>query len=449
MVAVQERETHTKEELPIVGFSGPDAPRREDMRRCVHCGLCLAACPTFRVLGSELDSPRGRIFQMRMVAEGKVSLYDPNFRQHMFACLDCRACETACPSGVEYGKLIEATRSQLKPAGRTEALLLRVVLGEVFSHPMLLDVAGLALRFYQKSGLQALARRTGVLKRLGKLGELEGLLPRAQGGLLRPRLPEVLPAKGTRRARVALVSGCVMSQLFGETNLATARVLVENGCEVVTPPDQRCCGALHEHAGERELARQLARHNIEVFEKLGVDAIIINAAGCGSMLKEYGHLLEHDPQYAARARAFSAKVRDINEYLVEIGFRPPKGEIRRRVTYQDACHLRHAQRISEPPRVILKSIPGIELVEMWESDMCCGSAGIYNITNSDISMQLLDMKMDNIVAVQPQTIVASNPGCIIQLAYGAKKRGLNVDVVHPVDLLDEAYRREAGPYRLA
>lgn len=414
---------------------------RKLIKQCVHCGLCLSACPTYKILGSELDSPRGRVYQARGVQEGRISLTDPNFRLHIDRCLNCRACETACPSGVQYGQILEATRAALPPASPAEATIKQFVFGRVFTSPTMLNLLGLSTRLYQKTGLQRLVRASGLLDRLpGNLGKLEAILPPLQGGVLKTPLPALVPARGTKRGRVALITGCVQDQFFSQTNAATARVLAINGYDVVVPPDQVCCGALHTHGGEREMARELARRNIAQFEATGADLYIINAAGCGSTLKEYDHLLADDPDWAARARDFSHNVRDINELLASIDFNRNFGEIRKRVTYQDACHLAHGQRITEQPRDLIRAIPGIELIELGEADTCCGSAGIYNVTQYDLSMKLLDRKLDYLEKTKAQLLVASNPGCIIQLMYGIRQRGLNIEVIHPVDLLDRAYR---------
>jgi glycolate oxidase iron-sulfur subunit len=317
----------------------------------------------------------------------------------------------------------------------------RVVLDGVFASPRLLDAAGLALRAYGRVGLGRAARKVGVFRALPqRLDEMEALLPPTQP--YRP-LPPVTPALGEQVARVGMIGGCVMKQVFSGTNAVTARVLATNGCDVLTPPSQGCCGALHAHAGRRETARQLARRMIDLFPDT-LDAVVVNAAGCGSMLKEYGHLLADDPAYAQRAVAFAGRVRDITEWLDEIGLRPPSVRVETRVTYQDACHLRHAQGIRLQPRRLLRMIPGLELVEMAGADDCCGSAGIYNITQPDLAMRLLDQKMDRVAATGARVVAAANPGCIIQLAYGARRRGMRLTVAHPIDLLDRAYHASSG-----
>jgi len=410
------------------------------LKECVHCGLCLDYCPTYRVLGHEADSPRGRIYQVRQVYEGKVSPDNLDFRQHIFACLDCRACQTACPSGVQYGAIIEAARAIADPVDPTEKTVGRAILGSVFTRPRLLDLAGFGLRLYQRSGLQTLTRKAGVLRVLPqRLREMEAMLAPTQGGLFRWRAPVVTPARGTARYRVGFVEGCVMSQFFSDTNAATVRVLAANGCAVHSPPRQGCCGALQMHTGDRSVARDLARKNIDAFSPLQLDAIIINAAGCGSTLKEYGHLLADDPAYAERAADFAARVKDVSEFLASIDLVPPTRAVPMKVTYQDACHLVHGQGIRNQPRQLLRAIPGLELVEMSDSDVCCGSAGIYNLTHPDVSVQLLDQKMAHIAATGAQAVVAPNPGCSMQLAYGARRKGMPLQQLHVVDLLDKAY----------
>src|SRR5262245_53190732 len=409
------------------------------LKECVHCGLCLDYCPTYRVLGHEADSPRGRIYQVRQVYEGKVSPDDLDFRQHVFACLDCRACQTACPSGVQYGAIIEAARAITTPPNASEKTIGRAVLGTVFTRKPLLDLAGLGLRLYQRTGLQRTVRASGALGVLPpRLREMEAMLGPTQGGVLRWRAPSVTPAVGTPRYRVGFIEGCIMPQFFGNTNAATVRVLAANGCVVYSPPRQGCCGALQMHTGDRSIARDLARRNIDAFEPLALDAIIINAAGCGSTLKEYGHLLSDDPHYAERAASFTARVKDVSEFLASIELVPPRRPVPMRVTYQDACHLVHGQGIRNQPRALLKAIPGLELIEMKDSDVCCGSAGIYNLTHPDVATQLLDQKMANVLATGANAIVAPNPGCSMQLAYGAQRMGKKLELLHVVDLLDRS-----------
>ncbi len=411
----------------------------EDLGRCVHCGFCLPTCPTYQVFGVEMDSPRGRIIQIEAAKRGAIPLRSQSLRTHLSLCLACRACETACPSGVAYGRIIEGARAALPPPSGWQGALQNSVLRGIFTRPGLLSTAGLAMRLYQGTGLVSAVRAVGLP---GRLGEMERLLPRAQGPIWQGSLPTRYAARGSRRLRVALIRGCVMQQFFARTNEATARVLAENGCEVVAPAAAGCCGALHVHAGDRETARRLARRNIDAFLALDADLIVINAAGCGSTLKEYGELLADDPVYAARAAIFAAKMRDVNELLAALPLRRPRAALAVRVTYQDACHLAHAQGVRAQPRAVLSAIPGLELVELSGSDNCCGSAGIYNVTQPATAQALLERKMDAVAATKADFLVVANPGCAIQIGAGIRQRGLAMRVVHPVDLLDRAYAAE-------
>ncbi len=453
------------------------------MRQCIHCGFCLPTCPTYAVLGVEMDSPRGRIYQMQAVAEGRMMI-SSEFVDHMYCCLGCRACETACPSGVQFGKLIEAAREQIQietsnvpifnkqslesiehsgngtmifnrdPVERNplNALIGRVLRFFFFDFMLpsrtITSLIFALLKIYQRSGLQTLIHRSGLLDLAntlptplqGTLKTPEELMPPVSGELIPPPLPEVTPALTQKRYRVGFISGCIMDQIYRDVNEATIRVLTANGCEVITPPLQKCCGALHVHAGEAKQGRQLARHNIDTFEPYDCDAIIINSAGCGSNLKEYGHLLRDDPAYASRAMEFSAKVKDISEFLVSIELNRELGPLSRTITYHDACHLFHGQKVKQQPRELLRDIPGLTIINLKESDWCCGSAGIYNITNQEMASQLLERKMINILATGANVVVTGNPGCMMQIALGARQRGYDVAVMHPVQLLDESYR---------
>ncbi len=417
---------------------------REKIRACVHCGLCLTACPTYRVLGLEMDSPRGRIYQMKGVSDGAISPADPKFRVHMYRCLDCRACETACPSGVQYGPLVETARSMVPPASRREAVLRRLVLGGIFTRPRLVALAGALTRAYQQSGAQRTLRRTGLLRCLPmNLGRLEHLLPPLQGPVLQRSIPLFTPAIGEKRGTVAFFTGCVMDEFFRETNRATVRVLAANGFDVVTPRAQACCGALHLHSGARDLALGLARRNVEEFARLNADYIVNNAGGCGSTLKEYADLLASDPGYAHKTEQVTAKMRDVHELLAEVGLRPPKGRVEARVTLQHSCHLFHAQKVRTAPQDLIRQIPGVHYVPLQGADQCCGSAGIYNITNYDLSMSIMDRKLEDIKATGAEILATPNPGCMIQVAYGLREQGIPMEVVHPIDLLDRAYRNGA------
>jgi glycolate oxidase iron-sulfur subunit len=424
----------------VPGFQAPDVPSDSILQTCVHCGLCLPNCPTYRELYAEPSSPRGRIHLIRQVADGRVGLDSAVFREQMYQCLDCRACEAVCPSGVQYGKLVEAARAQIeRTTERTwsQRLLRRVVFGGLFaSMPRFRQFAAL-LRLYQRTGVQRLARATGLLRFLG-LAERERMLPPIDRQFLVPTGQTWAP-EGTAQRRVALFAGCIMSTAYAEIDRATARVLAANGCEVAAPPGQGCCGALHVHAGLLDDGRALMRRNVEAFESLDVEAIIVNAAGCGAALKEYGHLLADDPVYAERAAAVAARVKDVTEYLASIGLTPPAGRLDLRVTYQEPCHLVHAQGVKAQPRQLLRAIPGLQLVEMAESDLCCGSAGIYNLTNPGLSADLRRRKVTNALATEPEVIVSANPGCMLQLQAGLPEAGSPVRVRHLVELLDEAY----------
>jgi glycolate oxidase iron-sulfur subunit len=430
----------------LSGFSATDKPEYEDMARCVHCGLCLNHCPTYRLWGMEADSPRGRIRQMALVDQGRLELGEA-FVTHMDRCLDCRACETACPSGVEYGKLVEAARAQIEQKykrPRATRLARRWVYQGLLPHPRRIAAVARALRFYQRSGLQAVARRSGLLRLLG-LAAKEGLLPQIDTEFFFSRLGKTFPAQGPRRARVAFFAGCVAQVTFAELNDATIRVLQANGCEVAVPAGQLCCGALAAHAGVRNTARDVARTNIEVFLREEFDAVVTNAAGCGATLKEYAHLLGENDAGHEQAEKFSGRVQDVTEFLAELGLVAPLLRVPLRVTLQDSCHLIHGQKIREAPRKLIRAVPGVELVEMPLADHCCGSAGVYNITQPEASMALLKEKMGYARATGAQAIVTANPGCILQLRAGAQLHSTGQEVLHVVDLLDRALGNSATP----
>jgi glycolate oxidase iron-sulfur subunit len=405
----------------------------------VHCGLCLDNCPTYRVLGTEMDSPRGRIYQMLQVDAGRLALAD-SFVTHIDRCLGCLNCQTACPSGVQYGHLLERTRSQIQQ-NYQRSWLNRKVTNYFYSKVLpsfgKLSQTAKLVRFYQRSGLQAFARKTGLLNLLG-VTDLDALSPRIDTEFSFRQLGQVFPAEGVRRGRVALLIGCVSSVAFAELNRATIRVLTRNGIEVCIPKEQSCCGALHAHAGFLDDARAQARRNIDAMLSPDIDAIVSNAAGCGATMKEYGDLLEHDPKYAELAKEFAAKVRDVTEYLGNVGLLEPKRKLKARVTYSDPCHLAHAQNVRKQPRALLKAI-GAELVEMPRADSCCGSAGVYNVVQNELSMQILDEKMDYVALVEPEIVATANVGCMLQLAAGAKRKHLDVKVQHVIELLDQAY----------
>jgi len=437
-----------KDLLKDVGAPPKEDPIYEEILKCVGCGLCLPHCPTYREVGTEMASPRGRISLIKEHLHGKLRITD-RFAEHLYLCLECLACETACPSGVKFHRIMEPAREAIEKNLQRpplERMLRDIVFKSIFPYPKRLQVLFQLLRIYQISGAQWLVRKTGLLGYISEpLKEMEQMLPRIPPRSLRQALKEVTPALGGgKRYRVGFLSGCVMNAALTPINLATVRVLARNGCEVITPRFQKCCGALHLHNGEGETARQMARYNIDIFEKAHLEVILVNSAGCGSALKEYGELLKEDPQYAQRAHAFSQKVRDISEFLVSIDFVKPdpgKPEARPlRVAYDDPCHLLHAQGIKWEPRELLRAIPGLALIELRESDWCCGSAGIYNITQPELSMRLLDRKMSHVAATGADILATANPGCILQLSLGAKRAGLKLEVVHVIELLDRAYR---------
>jgi glycolate oxidase iron-sulfur subunit len=436
--------------LPVIPAKGADIDY-ELFLDCVHCGLCTSACPTYVELGDENDSPRGRIYLMRAVTDGRIDL-DAEVRRHLDLCLDCRACESACPSGVQYGKLIEPFRIHLaKTEGTSDNLgfFQRLLLFHVTTYARRMRWALAPARFMQITRLDWLLQKIGFFRILPRsLQQVHAMLPR-----LKPhygRLREVLPAEGMRRARVALFTGCAADAFFPQTNLATARVLQRNGCEVWIPPGQGCCGALHYHSAREEPARAFAQANCEAFfqktsevsktsEVLpAVDAIIVNAAGCGAMLKDYGHLL-HDLPHAEQPATFAAKVKDISEFLMELGPIKPEHPLKLRAVYHDACHLCHGQQIRKQPRQLLEMIPGLELLPLPETEICCGAAGSYNLTQPDMAERLGQRKVQNILATGAQAVFTGNVGCILQIGRYLRQNGSKVPVAHPIDALWASY----------
>ena len=404
-----------------------------ELHQCVHCGLCLNQCPTYRTLRLEPESPRGRIHLVKAAVEGRIEISE-RFKDHLYLCLLCRACETACPSGVRYGRIAEAAREQLGPPGSPFArALLKLIFTRVLPHPRRLWLLFALLRLYQRTGAQHIVQP--LLP--GKLSEMDAILPAIPAKFFHSQ-PRVLSAIGERRVRVAMLNGCVMPLLFPDANEATVRVLRRNGCEIVLPRNQICCGALNIHNGESAAAKEMARRNIDVFLDAKVDAIVVNAAGCGAAMKEYGYLLRDDPTYREKAETFSSRVKDAGEFLAALGITAELRPVEMTVTYQDPCHLAHGQRVRAQPRLLLQMIPGLKLVEMAGADGCCGSAGIYNLTHSGMSQQLLKEKMQLVAATRAEAVVAPNPGCMLQLAYGARRYGPNVKIYHLMDLLDRA-----------
>ena len=416
-------------------------PRQFDLDRCVHCGLCLNACPTYRELGLEMDSPRGRIYQMVQVANG--AAISDSYREHIDLCLACRGCESACPSGVRYGRMVEDARAELEAhthRGWFDRKLRRLVFVHLLQSRGALSVAGTLLYLFEVSGLKALARGVGQLGLLGRLGDLQQLTPSAEPPFFFSQIGRTFPAEGERRRRVAFLAGCVANISFARLNEATVRVLQRNGCEVVVPEGQGCCGALHLHAGMRGEARKLARRNIDALLGGAFDAIITNAAGCGSTLKEYGELLEDLPEYAEKARQFSGLMRDVTEFLSSLELNTNLGRVDAVVTYQDSCHLAHGQHVRQSPRQLLGAIPGLTFREMPGADICCGSAGIYNVVQNEMAMQILKHKMESVNATQAEIIATANPGCMLQLQAGVRQHGSGQRVMHVVEVLDLAYK---------
>jgi len=403
-----------------------EAPGLDGLRACVHCGICLPQCPTYRVLGEEMDSPRGRIYLMRAVAEGRLAP-TPTFARHMELCLGCRACESACPSGVPFGSLLEATRARLVDEGvTTQPRRFSRLLFAVFPSPRRLALLLGAARLYQRSGLQRAVRATRLLAPFPRLRALDALLPAVPRAA---RLPERLEARGKRRGRVGLLTGCVQGRLFPGVNRDTARLLSLAGWDVVVPRAQGCCGALDLHAGRVEELRARASALAAVFD--GVEHVVTDAGGCGSAMKEYAHWLP-----GTAAAALAARVRDVSELLVDADL--PLGPLDVTVAYHDACHLAHGQRLREEPRALLRRIPGLRLVPLADSDLCCGSAGVYNLLEPAVAERLLEMKVARIAEAGAAIVAAANPGCALQIARGCRERGLDVEVAHPVELLARA-----------
>ena len=425
----------------IVSDPRTAGPSQFDLDKCVHCGLCLNACPTYRELGLEMDSPRGRVYQMVQVSEG--APITAAYLEHIGLCLACRGCESACPSGVPYGRMVEHARAEIEariPRGHAARWLRAFLFGQLIQSRALLSIAGTLLYLYEVSGLKTLARALGLMRMLGRLGDVAQLAPSADPPFFFSQTGKTFPAHGVRRYRVAFLSGCVANVSFARLHEASVRVLQRNGCEVVVPAGQGCCGALHLHSGLSGEARALARRNIDALHGGAFDAIVSNSAGCGAMLKEYGELLAGDPVYATAAQQFAAQVRDITEFLGSIELNPQMGVVDAVVTYQDACHLAHGQRIRGAPRKLLAAIPGITLQEMADAEFCCGSAGSYNIVQNQMSLRILAHKMEAVNRTHATIIATANPGCELQLEAGVRLHGNRQRVMHVVELLDLAYR---------
>ena len=431
-----------KRQIDRDGVHSPAAGIDMDLvRDCIHCGLCLPKCPTFRTLHHEGDSPRGRMWQIKEAALGLVAFDDPRFQAHIYQCFNCRACETACPSGVQFGAVMEMARAMTPPQNRRDRMVRAILLNGLLPHPRRLRIAGWLYRAARAARLPGLLRRSGAWKVL-PLGKFAAFPPVGDRTPRRQPLPALTAAQGQRRARVGLLTGCIQDEMFHGTNQRTALALARNGCDVVVPDARVCCGALASHAGEAKTAERLAARTMDAFSGQQLDAVVVNAAGCGSNMKEYELQLRNDLQRREAGLAFSRTVKDASEFLVELGLQPPTRRITLRVAYQDPCHLVHGQKVHQQPRQALKMIPGLELVEMKESDWCCGSAGVYNLTHPEISEDALAWKIAHIIDSGAQLIASANPGCILQISMGLQRAGRDIPVVHVMDLLGWAYGDE-------
>ena len=427
----------------LKGFDGNHPPDAKLIDSCVHCGFCLSTCPSYRVLGKEMDSPRGRIYLMDAINEGEIALNTATV-EHFDSCLGCLACVSTCPSGVQYDKLISATRHQVE-RNYNRSLpdkLIRQLIFSLFPNPDLLRILLFPLLVYQKLGISKLLQATGIIKAISpRLAAMESILPEITVKSFQDNLPDIIPAKGEKRYRVGVILGCVQRLFFSGVNEATVRVLTANGCEVVIPKSQGCCAALPEHQGQTEQAKTLARQMIDSFADTNVDFVIINAAGCGHTLKEYGHILEDDPEYAEKAKIFAAKVKDSQEFLANVGLTAklsPLTDKNINLVYQDACHLLHGQKISVQPRQLLKQIPNVTLKEPIDAALCCGSAGVYNMLQPEIAEELGKQKAQNLLNTGADLIASPNPGCSLQISKYLQ--GKTISVMHPMELLDYAIR---------
>nr|WP_173645734.1 (Fe-S)-binding protein [Geminocystis sp. NIES-3709] len=430
----------------IKGFDLKNPPSQSLVDQCVHCGFCLSTCPSYRVIGKEMDSPRGRIYLMNAINQGQASL-DDSTAPHFDSCLGCLACVSTCPSGVQYDQLIAAVRPQVErnqPRNLWENFL-RTIIFNLFPYPARLSLFLPLLWFYQISGLQTLVRKTGVLKFFPRIASMESILPHINLKSLYKKYPYTIPAKGEKRYRVGVILGCVQRLFFDSVNEATVRVLTANGCEVVIPQTQGCCAALPAHQGQENQAQSLARQMIDSFTDTQVDYIIINAAGCGHTLKEYHHILAEDLAYLSKAKDFVSKVRDIHEFLGEIGLNTDLLPITNdtvKVVYQDACHLLHGQKISLQPRQLLQKIPNLELKEPLDNALCCGSAGVYNLLQPDVGNELGEQKVRNLLSTGAKIIASPNPGCSLQISKHLQLQGKEIKIIHPIEFLDYSIRGE-------
>lgn len=429
----------------LKGFDDQHPPDPKLIDSCVHCGFCLSTCPSYRVMGKEMDSPRGRIYLMDAINEGEIALNTATV-QHFDSCLGCLACVTTCPSGVQYDKLITATRPQVERNYPRNLLdrLYRQLIFSFFPYPNRVRWLLVPLLVYQTLGLQKLVRSTRVLKIFSpRLAAMESILPKITLSSFKDSLPTVIPAQAEKRYRVGMILGCVQRLFFSPVNEATVRVLTGNGCEVVIPKTQGCCAALPHHQGQEEQAKQLARNMIDSFAATDVDVVIINAAGCGHTLKEYGHLLQDDPDYREKAKEFAAKVKDVQEFLATAGLTAelsPLADKPLTLVYQDACHLLHGQKISVQPRQLLRQIPGVQLREPIDAALCCGSAGVYNMLQPDVADELGQQKVDNLLNTGADLITSANPGCTLQITKHLRQQGKEISIMHPIELLDYSMR---------
>ena len=429
----------------VSGFDSEHPPEQKLIDTCVHCGFCLSTCPSYQVIGKEMDSPRGRIYLMDAINKGEASLGEAT-AQHFDSCLGCLACVTTCPSGVQYDKLIAATRPQVErnyPRSLPDRLF-RALIFNLFPYPGRLRFFLPFLYLYQVLGLQKLVRSTGLLKKLSpRLAAMDSILAQITLDSFKTNFPDVIPAQGEKRYRVGVILGCVQRLFFSPVNEATVRVLTANGCEVVIPKSQGCCAALPEHQGQHEQAQALARQMIDSFEETGVDFIIINAAGCGHTLKEYGRLLEDDSDYREKAKEFAAKVKDAQEFLAEVGLKAklsPLTDEPLTMVYQDACHLLHGQKISVQPRQLLRQIPNVKIREPMDAALCCGSAGVYNMLQPEVADELGQQKVENLLNTGAELIASANPGCSLQIKKHLGLKGKDVTLMHPMELLDYSIR---------
>ncbi|ABA24153.1 conserved hypothetical protein [Trichormus variabilis ATCC 29413] len=429
----------------LKGFDASHPPDPKLIDSCVHCGFCLSTCPSYRVIGKEMDSPRGRIYLMDAINEGEIALNTATV-EHFDSCLGCLACVSTCPSGVQYDKLISATRHQVErnyPRTLSDKLV-RQLIFSLFPNPDILRILLIPLFFYQKSGISQVIRATGLLKKISpRLAAMESILPKITIKTFQDNLPTIIPAQGKKRYRVGMILGCVQRLFFSPVNEATVRVLTANGCEVVIPKSQGCCAALPEHQGQTEQAKALAKQMIDSFADTDVDYVIINAAGCGHTLKEYGHILEDDAEYREKAKNFAAKVKDAQEFLATVGLTAKLSPLKDKplnLVYQDACHLLHGQKISVQPRQILKQIPGVQIKEPLDAALCCGSAGVYNMLQPEVAEELGKQKVTNLLNTGAELIASPNPGCALQITKHLELQGKKMGVMHPMELLDYSIR---------